>query len=105
MPCVGFGSAIALGTLPGEKRGLCTWLEGCCPDVPRSPSLFDARGQLLHKVVDRAVLANQARDLGGGVDYGRVVASAELAADLRKRGVRQFPREVHRHLPGVNDVL
>src|SRR2546422_7444783 len=104
MPCVGFGSTFALGTLPGEKETLCTWLEGRCPDVPRSPGLFDARGQLLHKVVDRAVLADHARDLGGGVDHGRMVAAAELAADLRQRGVRQLAREVHRHLPGVDDV-
>src|ERR687898_2858753 len=45
------------------------------------PGLLDARGQLLHQVVHRAILANQACDLGRRVDDRRVVAAAEVPAD------------------------
>src|SRR6266516_681202 len=72
---------------------------------PDSPSLLDTRGQFLHKVVHRAVLADQARDLRSRVNDGRVVASTELASDLWQRGVCQFAREVHRDLAWVDDVL
>jgi hypothetical protein len=34
-----------------------------------------------------------------------MVASAERPADLRQRGVGELAREVHRHLPWINDVL
>src|SRR5207248_1179024 len=36
---------------------------------------------------------------------GRVVAAAELLAELRQRGVRQLAREVHGDLARVDDVL
>src|SRR6266576_3886620 len=72
---------------------------------PDLPGLLDPRGQLLHKVVDRPVLANHARDLRGRVDHRGVVAAAELLADLRQRGVGQLARAVHRDLARVDDVL
>src|SRR5712691_10093495 len=70
-----------------------------------SAHLFDACGQLLHQVVHRAVLADQTRDLGRGVDDGGVVAAAEFLADLRERRVGQLAREVHRDLARVDDVM
>src|SRR5207247_6989981 len=41
----------------------------------------------------------------GRVDGRRVVAAAELLADLRKRRVGEFAREVHRDLARIDDVL
>src|SRR2546423_15690508 len=88
-----------------EKCGLSTGPPRPVPEIHSSPDLLHTRGQLLHQVVHRAVLADQARDLGGGMDDGRVVAAAEFLADLRERRVGQLPREVHRHLARVDDVL
>ena len=34
-----------------------------------------------------------------------MVAAAEFLTDLRQRRIRQLPRQVHRDLPGVDDVL
>src|SRR3712207_2370205 len=70
-----------------------------------SPRLLDPRGELLDKVVDRTVLLDQLRDLGGGVDDRRVVAPTELLADLGKRAVGELATEVHRDLAGVDDRL
>src|SRR2546423_4869260 len=89
----------------GDNRTLRTGLEGWFKTSTESAHLLDARGQLLQKVVHGAVLANQARDLRGGVDAGRMVAPAELLADLRQRGVCELAREVHRDLARIDDVL
>src|ERR671934_2493996 len=70
-----------------------------------SPRLFDARGELLHEVVDAAVLLDELGDLGGCVDDGRVVAAAELLADLRERAVGELAAEVHRYLTRIDDRL
>ena len=66
------------------------WRDGGFNRRHGSPDLFHTCGQLLHEVVHRPVLTNQTRDLGGCVDDGRVIAAAELLADLRKRRVRQL---------------
>src|SRR5215204_3104755 len=68
-------------------------------------NLLDPGSEFLHKVVHRAILANQARDLARRVDHGGVIAPAELLADLRQRRVGELAREVHRDLARVHDVL
>jgi hypothetical protein len=47
----------------------------------------------------------QRRDLGHRTDHGRVVAAAELLADLRERRVGELAGEVHRHPARIDDVL
>ena len=56
-------------------------------DFPRLPH---ARCELLHQVVHRPVLANEACDLRRRVDHRRVVSPAELLPDLRQRRVREL---------------
>src|SRR5213078_5296592 len=92
-------------TVAGEKTHSSTGLGSALGTLHTSPDLFDPSGQLLHEVVHRAVLANHARDFRGGVDNGRVVAPAELLADLGQRRVCELAREVHRDLARVDDVL
>src|SRR5215472_2042296 len=70
-----------------------------------SVGLLDPRGQLLHEVPHRSVLTDHAVDLRVGVDDRRVIAAAELLADLGQRRVGQLAREVHRHLARVGDRL
>ncbi len=48
-----------------------------------SADLLHTRGEFLHEVVHRPVLTNEPRDFGRGVDDCRVIAAAELLADLR----------------------
>src|SRR2546429_4330115 len=103
--CCDFQRGIARWTGSGGKRARRTGFSETGRSLHTSPDLFDPCGQLLHEVVHRAVLANQARDLGGRVDDRRVVAAAELLADLRKRRVGELAREVHRDLAGIDDVL
>src|SRR2546421_2550853 len=103
--CCGFRRRIARWTRDGGKRALRTGFSEAGRSLHTSPDLFDPRGQLLHEVVHRAVLADQARDLGGRVDDRRVVAAAELLADLRERRIGELAREVHRDLAGIDDVL
>src|SRR5439155_956091 len=55
------------------------------PDGERSPGLLDARRQVLHDVERLAILADQAGDAVHAVHDGRVVAAAELGADLGQR--------------------
>ena len=47
-----------------------------------SAHLFDACGQLLHKVVHSSVGSNHVRDLRIGVQHGGVIAITEVLADL-----------------------
>src|SRR5207249_2534966 len=93
------------GTVAGENTHSSTGLGSALGSLHTSPDLFDPRGQLLHEVVHRAVLADQAGDLRRRVDDRRVVAAAKLLADLRQRGVGELAREVHRDLARVDDVL
>src|SRR6478735_8243667 len=72
---------------------------------PESPCLLDARSQFLHKVVHRAVLADELRDLVLRVDHRRVISSPELLADHRQGRVRKFAGQVHRDLARVGDGL
>src|SRR5262245_44523741 len=69
------------------------------------PRLLDPSCEFLHPVVHRPVLADDTRDLRGRVDDRGVVAAAELLANLRQRGVCELAREIHRDLPGIDDVL
>src|SRR5918996_4633261 len=100
-------------TGPGDKKQPSTgcesfdWNPQSCPCFAQDclPGLFDPRRELLDEVVDAPVFLDQLGDLGRGVDDGRVVAPAELLADLRKRAVRELAAQVHRHLPGVDDRL
>src|SRR5919197_860523 len=85
-----------LGTRTGEKRLLRTGSQGPRPGSTESADLLDPRGQVLHEVVHRPVLPDHPVDLRVGVNDGRVVASAELLADLRQRRVGELAREVHR---------
>src|ERR687891_922043 len=78
---------------------------GALPAIHTSAGLLDARGQLLHQVVHRAILANETRDLLRRVHDRRVVAVPELPPDLRKRRVGELAREVHRDLTRVRDRL
>ncbi len=91
--------------------------EGSCPPVPlprasaarrwvpSSSTVLDPRGEVLHEVVHSPVLLDHPRDLRVRVEDGRVVAAAELLADLRERRVGELAGEVHRHLPRVGDRL
>ena len=45
----------------------------------------------------------QLGDLPAGVQDRRVIAAAEVAADLRQRHLRQLLGERHRHLPRPRD--
>src|SRR5215207_6033736 len=95
------------GTTAGEKPRVSPPREGVSgpsPEMRRSPQalstgLLDARRQLLHEVVDVAVLADELGDLRRRVDDGRVIATAEVLPDLRERAGRQLAAEVHGHLP------
>src|SRR4051794_1516449 len=88
------------------SAGERTWGESAAIDRPTGlADLFHTCGQFLHEVVHRPVLTNEARDLGRRVDDSRVVAAPELLADLRQRGVRELPREIHRDLARIDDVL
>ena len=82
-----------------------TALEGEVRGTPSFTGLLDARGQFLHQVVHRPVLADEARDLVLRVDHRGVVAPTELLADHRQRRVGELAREVHRHLAGIRDCL
>src|ERR1044072_298080 len=104
---------IARWTRTGEntRRSTGPRSRGSCPRTATQvvpgvlPRLLDARGELLDEVVDRAVLLDQPRDLGGGVDDRGVVAPAELLPDHRKRGVGELAAEVHRDLARIDDRL
>src|SRR5581483_9522952 len=78
---------------------------GCVNRPLGLPRLLHAGCELLDEVVHRPVLANQARDLRRRVDHGRMVAAAELLADLRQGRVGELAREVHGDLARVDDVL
>src|SRR4051794_39932920 len=67
----------------------------------RSSGLLDPGCEVLDEVVHRSILRDQTRDLTRCMDHGRMVATAELLADLRQRGVCELAREVHRDLAGV----
>src|SRR4051794_15948176 len=83
-----------------------SWGEAVGPhSPPRSARLLDPGCELLDEVVHSPVLTDHARDLGGRVDHGGVVAAAELLPDLRQRRVGELPREVHRDLARVDDPL
>src|SRR5436309_2103342 len=101
----GFRPTVSLWGRAGEKGALSTGLSAGGEFIHTSAGLLDPCGQLLHKVVDRPVLADQPCDLGGRVDHGGVVAASELAPDLRQRRVSQLAREVHRDLAWIDDVL
>src|SRR6266576_2989016 len=96
--CGRWGRGYSLRRAAGLPWGRVLWGSGGFEHVVRGgvqvspdlPGLLDPRGQLLHKVVDRPVLADHARDLRGCVDHGRVVAASELAPDLRQRRVREL---------------
>ena len=60
------------------------------------------RAELLDQVVDVPVFLDELRDLRGRVDHGRVVAPAELLADLRQRAVGELAAEVHRDLARID---
>src|SRR6185436_19991183 len=89
------------GTTGGFEQG--QW--GRSKSSTALANLLDPCSQFLHKVVHRAILADQARDLARRVAHGGVVAPPELLADLRQRRVRELAREVHRDLARVDDVL
>ena len=100
---IGEDGALPLGCLRAAVDGV--WgqrdahrRQGASPKLPargRSPQalstgLLDARRQLLHQVVDVPVFLDELGDLRGRVDDGRVVAPAELLADLRQRAVGEL---------------
>ena len=61
------------------------------------------KARLLKDQAFAPVYFAQLRDLATGMQYRRVVAAAEVAADLRQRHLRQFLGERHRHLPRPRD--
>src|SRR3954471_1568053 len=97
---------------PGDlgRRGFRWTAVGPSPLVHRLPTylstaLFDARGELLHDVEGLAVFLQQARDLVDAVQHRRVVAAAELGADLGQRRVGQLAAQVHGDVARVGDRL
>src|SRR5919197_182076 len=100
-----FRSGVALWVRAGDEHAVSTGDSASPVPSTESPRLLDARGQLLHQVVHIPVLADHARDLRGRVDYGGVVAAAELLADLRERRVGELAGEIHRDLSRIDDVL
>src|SRR4051795_12595360 len=69
----------------------------------RSCPALDELGELVHLVVDLALLAHQLLDLLHGVDDGGVVALAERPGDRRVAEVGDLAADVHRDLPGVDE--
>lgn len=68
--------------LPPAAVGGASWASGAGPE--NGSGVLDAVGQLGDLVVDGAPLGHQRTDLAVGVHDGRVVAAAELPADLRQ---------------------
>jgi hypothetical protein len=67
--------------------------------------VLDHACEVLNEVPDGPIFLHEPRDLRRRVDDRRMVAPAELPADLRQRGVRELARQVHRDLTRVDDVL
>src|SRR5918999_1047485 len=111
--CCGMVPGKPRWTGPGDKTQLSTASGSfdvnpqSCPSFAQVclPGLFDPRRELLDEVVDAPVFLDQLGDLRRRVDDGRVVAPAELLADLRERAVGELAAEVHRHLAGIDDRL
>ena len=72
-----------------------------CGSSAAAPDLCRQLGDL---VVDRLTFADELADLLLRVHDGRVVAAAELLADLRQREVRELAAQVHGDLPGPGQV-
>ena len=68
------------------------------------PLGVDVDGDLLDRLVENRIGFNLLFDLLERVEHGRMVALAELAADIGRRQIRHAAHEVHRGLTGVDGL-
>src|SRR3569623_3666310 len=79
-----------------SRRSRRRWRRGGCkPDLPA----FQFAQQRPHRTVELAVGVAQFLDAAHRVDHGRMIAAAELAADLWQRTGGEALGEIHRDLP------